>query len=149
MKTNPRRILISFVLFAGVTLGHAEVTWATDFAAAEARAAREHKPLFLDFTGSDWCGYCMRLEDEVLTTADFESFARNYVLVRLDYPRKKKLPDAEQRQNNTLRDRYGIDSYPTVIVTDPTGKELARASGFAPGTPAVDYLVQFTARPAK
>ncbi len=106
---------------------------------------KENKKLLLDFTGSDWCGYCKKLEAEVFTTPDFATFAKDYVLVRLDYPRRKELPAAEKQQNAALQKQYKIEGYPTVIVLDDTGHELQRAEGYDPGSGPTAYLGQFVA----
>ena len=117
--------------------------WQTDFAAAKAQAANENKKLLLDFTGSDWCGYCMKLEDEVLSTAAFRNFAKDYILVRLDFPRTKQLPPAEKRQNDALARQFQVDGYPTLIELDPSGREITRQVGYEPGSGPRAYLAQF------
>src|ERR1700719_1391583 len=74
--------------------------WLTDLAAARQQAASENKRLLLDFTGSDWCGYCKLLDAEVLNTSTFRDFAKDYVLVRIDFPRSTELPPALKQQND-------------------------------------------------
>jgi thiol-disulfide isomerase/thioredoxin len=119
--------------------------WMTDWAKAKETAAKDHKKMLVDFTGSDWCGYCIKLENEVFTTDDFAKFAKDYVLVRLDYPQKKQLPEAEAEQNKGLKDEFAIRGYPTVIVADATGKEISRQVGYRPGSGPDDYLPKLTA----
>lgn len=114
--------------------------WLTDWAAAKAQARREGKRLILDFTGSDWCGFCIKLEHEVFATPEFARFAQDYVLVRLDYPRKTRLPLQESVQNATLRKDFKITGYPTIIVTDASGQEILRIVGYSPGTGPTAYL---------
>jgi len=144
MKTSLLIALLSLGLAASA---RAEQTWSTDIAAAKAQAAKEGKKLLLDFTGSDWCGYCMKLDAEVFTTPEFSAFSKGYILVRLDYPRKKELPPAEKEQNAALQSQYKIQGFPTVIVADVSGHELKRAEGYNPGSGPVAYLGQLAPNP--
>lgn len=106
---------------------HAAADWVNDFNAAKATAAEQKKDLLLDFTGSDWCGWCIRLKEEVFSKAEFQEDApKHFVLVELDYPREKKLPEEIVKQNETLRDEYQIRGYPTILLTDATGRPYAQ-----------------------
>ncbi len=112
-----------------------EATWIADFDQAVEIAKREHKDLFVDFTGSDWCGWCMRLHDEVFSKPAFlEGVKDRFVLVALDFPRgeeaKAKVPNPER--NAELRDRYGIQGYPTVLLMTADGEVYGR-TGYQPG----------------
>jgi len=112
-----------------------EAEWTTDYQAALAKAQTEKRNVFLFFTGSDWCGWCMRLDQEILSTAEFKSYAsEKLVLVKLDFPRKTALPDELRTQNQSLASRYHIKGYPTVIILDPTGKPV-RKLGYQEGGP--------------
>lgn len=112
-----------------------EVTWMTDFKKASELAKLENKKLLLNFTGSDWCGWCMKLEDEVFSKAEFKQYAqKHYVLVKLDFPKKKKLPSALERQNHVLAKNYNVTGFPSVIVLKPSGKFHARG-GYVKGGP--------------
>jgi len=146
----PRLVLASALIalvFAGADLcwpaPRAEAVWTTDFEAAKASAAKSGKRLLLDFTGSDWCIYCQKLDAEVLSTPDFKAFAKDYVLVYVDFPKEKQLPEALKAQNDALREKFAIEGYPTVIVTDASGKEIRRAAGYDPGSGPSAYLAQF------
>jgi thioredoxin-related protein len=141
MKTP---FLIALLGLALVSSARAELNWSTDLSAAKAQAAKESKKLLLDFTGSDWCVYCKKLDAEVFTTPEFATFAKDYVLVRVDYPRGKELPAAEKEQNAVLKAKYKIQGYPTVIVVDDTGHELRRAEGYDPGSGPTAFLGQFS-----
>jgi thioredoxin-related protein len=111
--------------------------WQTNYKQALAQAAKENKQLLLDFTGSDWCPPCMMMEREVLSTSQFESFASNkLVLVRLDYPRRKKLPANELQQNDQLQQQYSIEGFPTYVLLDSRGKEVKRVVGYVDGGPS-------------
>jgi thioredoxin-related protein len=113
------------------------VSWQTDYKQALAQAAKEHKQVLLDFTGSDWCPYCIQMDKEVLEKPEFKKYAeQNLILVKLDYPRKKQLPAAEAAQNRTLQQQFSIDGYPTYILVDPAGKEINRQVGALGGGPS-------------
>jgi protein disulfide-isomerase len=109
--------------------------WTTDYQAALAQAKTDKKLVLLDFTGSDWCGYCKLLDKEVFTSPSFQSFAdKNFVLVTVDFPHGTDLPADVKKQNAALGQKFGIDGFPTLIVVDPDGKELGRQTGYDPGS---------------
>jgi protein disulfide-isomerase len=110
--------------------------WQTDYEQALAQAGKEKKNVLLDFTGSDWCPYCIQMDKEVLSRPEFEKFAQNHlVLVKLDFPRRKQLPPVESEQNHRLGRRFAIEGYPTYILVDPNGKEVRRQVGYLGGGP--------------
>lgn len=110
-------------------------SWSSDFRGALERAKAEKRHVFLFFTGSDWCGWCMRLQKEILTTREFASFAgEKLVLVELDFPKGKPIPDAVKAQNNNLARRFRIEGFPTVIVLDSEGKLVGKL-GYQAGGP--------------
>lgn len=119
--------------------------WLTDFDEAQQLAERTGRKLLLDFTGSDWCAACIKLEHEVFTRPEFRRFASDYILVRLDYPLKSFQPAEEKTRNAALKERYAIKGYPTVILADADGRELKRLVGYDPQTGLKDYLVQLAA----
>jgi thioredoxin-related protein len=133
-----KKILIA-VLAATVfwQVNAAESTWLTDLPKAEAQAKAENKIVLMDFTGSDWCGWCIKFRKEVLDTPEFQSYAAtNVVLVELDYPSKKVQTDDLKTANKALKDQYKIEGFPTLIVLDKDGKEIGRQVGYAKGGPA-------------
>jgi thiol-disulfide isomerase/thioredoxin len=110
-----------------------EAAWMTDFAAAKAKAKAEKKLLLVDFTGSDWCSWCKRLHNEVFDKDPFKADApKNFILVELDFPHEKKLPDELKAQNGKLAKQYKIRGYPTVLLLDPEGEVVAQ-TGYRPG----------------
>ncbi len=118
-------LLISCALLSLGSLHADEATWLTDFKKAEKQAAAENKPLVLDFTGSDWCGWCIRLDKEVFSQKEFVDYAKeNLVLVKLDFPRSKPQSAAEKKQNQELAQKYEVRGYPTIVVLDSKGKQL-------------------------
>ena len=99
--------------------------WMTNYEAAKIKAAAEQKPLLLEFTGSDWCPPCIRLNKEVFSQAAFLDYAaKELVIVKLDFPRKKAQSAELKAQNVALRDQFGIRGYPTVLLLTPDGKQI-------------------------
>ncbi len=130
---------IVIVLLAATALWRvnaAESTWLTDLSKAEARAKAESKIVLMDFTGSDWCSWCIKFKKEVLDTAEFQDYAaKNVVLVELDYPSKKVQSAELKKANAALKDQYNIHGYPTLVVLDKDGKEIGRQVGYSKGGP--------------
>ena len=121
------------------------VEWLTDFPAAQAKAKAENKCVFLDFTGSDWCSACKMIKQKVLTSAEFLAFAKsNLVLVEVDFPMNHPQSDALKAANKALSEKFKIDGYPTLVVTDADGKELWREEGYDDDTPA-QYVAKLKA----
>jgi thioredoxin-related protein len=110
--------------------------WTADFAAAKKQATEENKDLLMDFTGSDWCGWCIKLKDEVFQHDEFKNGVKDtFVLVEIDFPKdKSKLSEETQKQNQELGGKYGIEGYPTIMLTDASGRPYA-ATGYQPGGP--------------
>lgn len=109
--------------------------WETDFEAAKDRAKAEGKPMLVDFTGSDWCGWCVRLKKEVFDHQEFKDYAaENLVLVELDFPRRKEQSDEEKAQNKALAEKYEVRGFPTILLLSDKGKEVAR-TGYKEGGP--------------
>jgi thioredoxin-related protein len=112
---------------------HAKESWFEDVQQALAKARQEDKDLFLLYTGSDWCPACQKFESEVLGEADFlEKAGQHFVLVRLDFPKKKKLPAEIIEQNRIWAEKFGIDGYPTVVLIDRDQRPFG-ISGYRPG----------------
>jgi thioredoxin-related protein len=109
--------------------------WLTDFAAAQQEARAGRKFTLLDFTGSDWCPWCMKLDREILTTPEFREFAdKHLVLVKVDFPMHHPQSAAEQAQNEQLATQFQVQGYPTLVVLNPDGRELGTL-GYEPGGP--------------
>ncbi|MBT8043645.1 MAG: thioredoxin family protein [Verrucomicrobiae bacterium] len=110
--------------------------WMTDFEAAKKKAAAENKDLLVDFTGSDWCGWCIKLVDQVFKHDSFKKgVADKFVLVELDFPRdKSKVDEATQKQNAALQKKYGVRGFPTILLLDPEGRPFGQ-TGYREGGP--------------
>lgn len=120
--------------------------WYTDLDEAKAVAVKENKPLLVDFTGSDWCGYCIKLHAEVFDKPEFEAFAKNYVLVELDFPNKKPQPAEEKAKNKATQAKFAVSGFPTVLLIDAkSGEAYGRQSGYGPGTGPKAYLEKLSA----
>jgi thioredoxin-related protein len=125
----------------------AEEAWVADFDVAVEQARAEGKDLLVDFTGSDWCGWCIKLHDEVFSHAEFSEYAEaNFVLVALDFPNgdeaKAKVPNPER--NDELMDQYGVGGFPTILLMTPDGEVFGR-TGYREGGPGpyVEHLQEF------
>lgn len=124
-----------------------ESTWMTDFDAAKSKAKAEGKPLFVNFTGSDWCGWCIKLEKEVFSQKAFKDYAaKNLILVEIDFPRRKEIPAELEAQNEALAKTYGIRGFPTILVMDANAKVL-KSTGYQRGGPEkyVSHIKQILA----
>jgi thioredoxin-related protein len=108
-------VLAFFTLTSMSIQAQEELTWHTDMSKATDISIKENKPMFLFFTGSDWCGWCIRLQKEVFKTPEFVKWAKdNVVLVELDFPRKNNQTDAVKQQNAQLQQQLQVRGYPTV-----------------------------------
>jgi len=115
------------------------ITWSGDFNAAKTEAANSNKYILINFSGSDWCGPCIRLRKEILETSTFDDYAKDHlVLVRADFPRQKKnqLDAAQTKRNEALADKYNPDGkFPFTLLVDKTGKVIKTWDGFPNKTP--------------
>lgn len=131
------RRLVAAALAATFQLSAASAAelWTEDFAAAKETAAKEKKDLLMDFTGSDWCGWCIKLKEEVFSKPEFiEAAPKSFVLVELDYPQQKKQDEKIKAQNEKLSETYAVEGYPTIILADSTGRAYAK-TGYEKGGP--------------
>ena len=113
-----------------------EATWLTDLPQAKVQAKAENKIVLLDFTGSDWCGWCIKFDKDTLSKDKFADYAKSHLeLVVVDFPNKKPQSDALKATNKALGEKYGVDGYPTFVVLNADGKEIGRQVGYAPGGP--------------
>jgi thioredoxin-related protein len=112
----------------------ADSTWETDYKKAQDEAKANHKLVFLDFTGSDWCGYCIQFDRAILSKPEFKDYAtKNLILVEVDFPRRKPQPVETRKQNQELAERYQIEGFPTLVVLDGEGKTVWRYEGLYMG----------------
>jgi thioredoxin-related protein len=123
------------LLLAAAPALRAGLEWTTDYKAALTRAEAEGKGVFLNFTGSDWCGWCFKLKAEVFDKPEFEAFAKaNLVLVEVDFPRRKAQSDELKKQNQSLQALHRIQGYPTLVLLNGKGQQIGNY-GYMPGGP--------------
>jgi len=109
----------------------ADSDWRTDYKKAQEEAKQSNRLLLVDFTGSDWCGYCILLDREILSRPEFKDYAKkNLVLLEIDFPRTKPLPVETRKQNQELAQQYQIEGFPTIVVLDGDGKTIWRYDGY-------------------
>ena len=133
-----------------------DVSWLTDYERAKLEAKESHKLLLVDFTGSDWCGWCIRLRREVFSQPEFQEYAKkNLVLLEIDFPRAKEQSRDLRTQNQNLAMQYNIAGFPTIVVLNGEGKQVG-VLGYMPGgasafiaeleklSPAFRWQVYFT-----
>ena len=131
---------VSFFIAIGLTLisitASAESSWVTDYKKAQEDAKAGKKLMLLEFTGSDWCGWCMKLDKEVFSTPEFQNYAsRNLILVKVDFPRRRPQTEALKKQNQQLAQKYDIQGFPTIIVLNGQGEKLGEL-GYMEGGPS-------------
>lgn len=138
-KTTSRAVLMAAPLMLGSAAFAGGDGWITSMDEAMKIAQAEGKAILMDFTGSDWCGWCIKLNEEVFSQSMFKEYApEKFVLVELDFPSQKQLREEQVAHNEKWRDKIGIQGYPTIILADAQGAEFAR-TGYQPGGPA-DYI---------
>ena len=138
-------ILIALFLIGASNLQAQELKWYTDVTEAITISNKEQKPMLMFFTGSDWCGWCIRLQKEVFKTPEFIKWAKeNVVLVELDFPRKNEQTDAIKMQNAQLQQQLQVRGYPTVWFVSATKTAEAKvnlnalgSTGYVAGGPQV------------
>lgn len=109
--------------------------WEENYDKGLQKAKTEKKMALVDFTGSDWCSWCMKLDKEVFAQAKFKEYAKQHlVLIEVDFPRLKPLSRPKQKKNDDLAKQYEVQGFPSVIVLDAEGKKLGRL-GYMEGGP--------------
>jgi len=104
------------------------LVWNTSLVKAVDQAIADEKPLLMFFTGSDWCGWCKRLQSEVFEKPEFEKWVKeNVVLMELDYPRRTAQADDIKEQNMNMQRMFGVRGYPTIWFVNPgkIGSEIS------------------------
>ena len=109
--------------------------WTENFEAAKAQAKKQNKKIVLDFTGSDWCPWCMKLDKEVFSKPEFKDYAaKHLVLVEVDFPEHARQSAATKKQNEALQTKYRVQAFPTIIVLNPAGAKVGQ-TGYVEGGP--------------
>ena len=137
--------LFLFVAFSVATMQAQDTAeWHTDIQKAVALSTKTKKPLLLFFTGSDWCGWCIRLQKEVLKTPEFAKWAKdNVVLMELDFPKRTPQAEAIKNQNAQLNNFFKVRGYPTVWLVNASKNSEGKiefsplgSTGYVAGGPA-------------
>jgi protein disulfide-isomerase len=116
--------------------------WEDNFETALQKAKSENKAVLVNFTGSDWCQWCIKLSDEVFSKSEFEDYAEeNLILVKIDFPQSIEQSTETKMYNSQLAQRFNIQGYPTILLFNSSGN-LALTTGYQPGGPVeyVDHL---------
>lgn len=112
------------------------IKWQSNYDEALEKSKNEKKPMFVFFTGSDWCGWCMKLDKEILSKKEMVRYLNgNFILYKADFPRKNKPSKEVMEKNSELAGKYGIRGYPTIVITDGSGKKLG-TTGYMRGGPS-------------
>lgn len=140
-----KKIFLTAVLLTAVVIGcsnggsNDNLNWEENLETALQKAKTENKAVLVNFTGSDWCQWCIRLSDEVFSKSEFEDYAEdNLILVRLDFPRSIEQSAETKLYNNQLAQRYGVQGFPTILLFNSQGKMVLQ-TGYLPGGP-VTYV---------
>ncbi len=132
--------------------------WTSNYDAALKQAKLENKRVLIDFTGSDWCYWCKKMEADVLSKDEFKKYAdEQLILVILDFPQNKAQSSELKNQNKKLSKAFDVDGFPTFVVLSPDGKEADRRSGYVRGGPqgfiqflkVSEYTVKPNEKPAE
>ena len=122
--------------FGGTALADTKPGWLTDIKQAKDQATSDKKLILVDFTGSDWCGWCIKLDREVFSKPEFKDYAdKNLVLLEVDFPKRKELSANQKAHNMELAERYGVQGFPTIIVLNGEGRKVGEL-GYMPGGPS-------------
>ena len=111
----------------------AELNWLENLEEAVDTAEANDQPILVNFTGSDWCGWCKRLHSEVFSQTAFIDYAgKNLVLLKLDFPKYIQQSEETKKYNSDLLTKYGVRGFPTILLLNSKGEELKR-TGYQPG----------------
>ncbi|MHA8099525.1 thioredoxin family protein [Aquirufa aurantiipilula] len=112
------------------------LVWGNDFSIAQQNAKQQHRLILLNFSGSDWCGPCIKLKKDIFESSEFTAFAEsNLELIRADFPRLKKnqLAKDQQAKNDALAEKYNSSGkFPLTVLLNDQGKVLKEWEGYQP-----------------
>jgi len=122
-----------------------ELQWETDFERAKQLAQQENKEILINFTGSDWCGWCKRLDKEVFSTQTFADFAaRELILLKVDFPKYAQISAGQKTANDRLARKYGVSGFPAIYLIDDGAKVLLRTGYRRGGSEQyIDHLSRY------
>jgi thioredoxin-related protein len=124
-------LLAAVVGFAIATSAQTKPGWLSDYKKAQQEAKANNKLVLLDFTGSDWCGWCMKLNREVFSQPQFKDYAsKALVLLEVDFPRQREQSAETRKQNQELAQQYQVEGFPTIVVVNGDGRKLWQYDGY-------------------
>lgn len=122
-----KKLFILLVIFGLTSCVNAGEGWLTDFEEAKKQAAEKNLPILADFSGSDWCGWCIKLDREVFSQPEFKAYAaENVILFLADFPNSKPQSAEVKAQNDKLWNHYGLSGYPSVLLLNADGSVIDR-----------------------
>lgn len=150
MKTRLLKKFAAVAIVAGLAFSGTSAAlaggegWSDNWEASKKLAKESNKDILIDFTGSDWCGWCIRLNDEVFSKDTFKTeVPKHFVLLELDYPRSKKLSKEIKDQNAKLQKQFAIQGFPTIMLVDADGRPYAKTGYQAGGAEKyVEHLAE-------
>jgi protein disulfide-isomerase len=132
-----KNLIVPFAVvlaLVSASCARADEVWTSDYKKAQQEAKASHKLLLIDFTGSDWCGYCFQFDRAILSQPQFKDYAsKNLVLMEVDFPVRKAQTVETRKQNLELKQRYQVEGFPTLIVLNGEGKTVWRYDGLYQG----------------
>jgi len=145
------KIFITLIaLFMGQFLFAANNIWLTDLETAKKQSAQKQLPILANFTGSDWCPYCIKQQNEVFSKQEFIKFAKdNFILLEVDFPEKSKLTPQLAAQNHSLAEKYKIKAFPVVVFFDEEGKFILKTGYRAGGCKSYISFLKIVKKLAK
>jgi protein disulfide-isomerase len=127
---------ICLLAIALTSFAHADDGWIENYEQAKKIAREQHKLILADFTGSDWCPFCVQLHKEVFSKQAFKDYASDkYVLLKVDFPRRHAQDQAIATQNEALRAKFDIEGFPTILIMDAAGRKKGQL-GYMEGGPS-------------
>jgi len=136
-------ILALLCLVLSSSLTASDGLWLTDLAKAKIAAKKNNKLILALLTGSDWCHWCKRMDKEVFQSAEFKKFAQqNFILLAIDFPKKKKIPQALRKQNREILKTYNVKYgwVPTTLILKADGTLVAKRTGY--GKKGVTFYIK-------
>ena len=111
------KIVLSFFFIISISSFGQKEGWIADFPEAFEQSVNTGKPILANFTGSDWCGWCIKLDKAVFNTDEFKAWAsENVILLELDFPRRKQLDPEIEQNNNYLQSIFKVRGFPTIWI---------------------------------
>ena len=128
-------ITFALLFFTSVWAYGGSQHWLTNYDEALQQAKETNQLVLVNFTGSDWCGWCKRLHHEVFETPEFNRYAEEHlILLKIDFPRVTSQPPELKKQNGALAQKYGVNGFPSIVILDEEGNPIGRF-GYERGGP--------------